>query len=195
MTDARVSARVRPDPGSAVVASFDRVNAQGATQVFPLIGRATRSEEVWYRALLPIRPNGTSAWLPERSLEIGRTSYRIEIDLARFRLRLFQGCDLDESFPIGIGTRDTPTPIGSFFLNSLLRPPERASVYGAFAFGLSAYSDVITDWEGGGIVGLHGTNDPSSIGHAASHGCIRMRNDAIRLLARTVPLGTPVVIS
>jgi lipoprotein-anchoring transpeptidase ErfK/SrfK len=54
---------------------------------------------------------------------------------------------------------------------------------------------VITDREGGGIVGLHGTNDPSSIGHNASHGCIRMTNDAIRFLARTVPLGTPVEIS
>lgn len=195
MTNARVSAHVRPDPGSPIVASFNRVNPQGATQVFPLIGRATRSDDVWYRAMLPIRPNGSSAWMPARSLEIGRTPYRIEIDLARFRLRVFEGCRVRETFAIGIGTQDTPTPIGSFFLNSLLRPPERGSVYGAFAFGLSAYSDVITDWEGGGIVGLHGTNDPSSIGHESSHGCIRMTNDAIRLLARTVPLGTPVEIS
>jgi lipoprotein-anchoring transpeptidase ErfK/SrfK len=67
-------------------------------------------------------------------------------------------------------------------------------VYGAYAYGLSAYSKVIRDWEGGGIVGLHGTNDPTSIGRRVSHGCIRMRNADIRALVRILPLGTLVTI-
>ena len=190
-----IVAHDRPDPHAPVLATFDRVNDQGATQVFPLLDRATRSGRDWYRAMLPTRPNGSTGWIAARDVELGQTGYRIEIDLERFRLRLLDGCDRIERFPIGVGTQDTPTPRGTFFLNSLLKPPERGTVYGALAFGLSAYSNVIRDWEGGGIVGLHGTNDPSSIGRQASHGCIRMPNDAIRFLAQTVPLGTPVEIT
>ncbi|HYF12145.1 MAG TPA: L,D-transpeptidase, partial [Actinomycetota bacterium] len=134
-------------------------------------------------------------WIRGDGIELGQTDYRLVVDLERLRLRLLDGCRTLEAFEIGVGTRDTPTPRGTFFLNSLLRPPDRDSVYGAYAFGLSAYSDVITDWEGGGIVGLHGTDDASSIGREVSHGCIRLRNDAIRRLARLLPLGTPIEIS
>jgi lipoprotein-anchoring transpeptidase ErfK/SrfK len=195
VVERRVRALERPEPGTREIARFDRINAQGATQVFPLLDRADRSGTTWFRAMLPVRPNGTTGWIRADALELGRTAYRIEIDLEGFHLTVFRACDRIARFPIGVGTRDTPTPRGSFFLNSLLKPPERGSVYGALAFGLSAFSDVITDWEGGGIVGVHGTNDPSSIGSDVSHGCIRMRNGDIRELARTVPLGTPVEIS
>ena len=195
VTAPRVEALEDLDPGSDVVGVFPRVNDQGAVQVFPLLDRLEVSGSTWYRAMLPMRPNGSTGWIPGDDVRLGQTGYRIAIDLRRFRLQLLDGCDVVDRFAIGVGTDDTPTPRGAFFLNSLLQPPERGSVYGAFAFGLSAYSDVITDWEGGGIVGLHGTNDPSSIGHNASHGCIRMTNDAIRFLAKNVPLGTPVEIS
>jgi hypothetical protein len=195
VTASRVEAREGPGAGSDVVGVFPRVNDQGAVQVFPLLDRLETSGSTWYRAMLPMRPNGSTGWVPGDDLRIGQTGYRIAIDLRRFRLQVLDRCDVVARFAIGVGTNDTPTPRGAFFLNSLLQPPDRGSVYGAFAFGLSAYSDVITDWEGGGIVGLHGTNDPSSIGRNASHGCIRMTNDAIRFLARTVPLGTPVEIS
>ena len=41
---------------------------------------------------------------------------------------------------------------------------------------------------------LHGTNNPSSIGQAVSHGCVRLRNEDIETLYRIVPVGTPVYI-
>lgn len=190
----RVHAHERPARDADVVAAFPRVNAQGAEQVFPLVDETYRAAEVWYEALLPVRPNGSTGWIRGTDLDLARSDYRLEIDLSRFRLEVFERCEPARTYRIGIGTQDTPTPRGTFFLNSLLKPPERGTVYGAFAFGLSAYSGVIRDWEGGGIVGLHGTNDPSSIGRKVSHGCIRMTNDAIRELARTVPLGTIVEI-
>ena len=73
-------------------------------------------------------------------------------------------------------------------------PPTPDSIYGAYAYGLSAFSKVITTWKWGGVIGLHGTNEPSSIGHRVSHGCIRMHNRAIEYLARILPLGTPITI-
>jgi lipoprotein-anchoring transpeptidase ErfK/SrfK len=53
---------------------------------------------------------------------------------------------------------------------------------------------VLRNWELGGIIGLHGTNDPSSIGRNSSHGCIRMLNEDILRLRKILPLGTPIVI-
>jgi lipoprotein-anchoring transpeptidase ErfK/SrfK len=67
--------------------------------------------------------------------------------------------------------------------------------WGPAALGLSARSDTITEFNGGdGIVGIHGTNRPGSIGQAASLGCIRLPNDVILQLHELVPIGTPVEI-
>jgi hypothetical protein len=182
-----VVARERPGDDAPAIARLPRMNAQGAEQVFPILQDRYRDGHLWHEVMLPVRPNGTTGWIPANAVSLRRSDYRIRIDVDRYRLELFDRCDRLASYRMGIGTQDTPTPRGTFFLNSLLKPPQEGTVYGALAFGLSAYSDVITDWEGGGIVGLHGTNDPSSLGGEVSHGCIRMENSAIREIARTVP--------
>ena len=54
---------------------------------------------------------------------------------------------------------------------------------------------MLKDFAGGdGVIGLHGTNDPSSVGKDVSHGCIRLRNQDILQLVKILPLGTPVRI-
>lgn len=146
------------------------------------------------KALLPIRPNGTTGYLRVRDIEVFATDYRLEVDQAKFRLTLFEGEREVMSVPVGIGTGDTPTPVGRFYLVALLEPPDPDTIYGAYAYGLSGYSETLLDWEGGGIIGLHGTNAPESIGRAASHGCIRMKNADIKRLVPLLPLGTPIDI-
>jgi lipoprotein-anchoring transpeptidase ErfK/SrfK len=91
----------------------------------------------------------------------------------------------------------TPTPAGTYYIVSRVRPIQLNSVYGAFAFGLSAHSNVFErfGFGGDGRIGLHGTNDPAGVGHDVSHGCIRMTNRSILRLSRLLPLGTPVVIT
>ena len=72
---------------------------------------------------------------------------------------------------------------------------DATSAYGPFALGLSGYSEVLSEFGGGdGQIGIHGTDDPSTIGQAVSHGCIRVPNDVITRLNEVLPLGTPVVI-
>jgi hypothetical protein len=183
-----------PRPGAPVLGRFSRVNVQGAGQVFPLLDETYAAGRVWYQALLPIRPNGATGWVRAADLRLQRSDYRVVVDLRRLRLEVYDLCERIAGYPIAVGTSDTPTPKGTFFLNSLLKPPDHDSVYGVLAFGLSAYSNVIRDWKWGGVVGIHGTNDPSSIGHRVSHGCIRLRNEDIRALARLLPLGTLVQI-
>jgi lipoprotein-anchoring transpeptidase ErfK/SrfK len=100
-----------------------------------------------------------------------------------------------QTYPVGIGTRDTPTPGGLYYLIELLRPPNPSGAYGPYAYGLSGFSDVIHHFNGGdGVIGLHGTNEPQKVGHDVSHGCIRMRNADITRLAHLLPLGTPIRI-
>jgi lipoprotein-anchoring transpeptidase ErfK/SrfK len=190
-----VAARKWPSPNAPVIATFPKVNPQGATQVFDLEGSVLDSGGViWFRALLPIRPNGTSGYIPAGSVRILQTSYRVVVNREKLRLTLWDGCRQVMKFKIGLGKESTPTPNGDFYIVSLLKPPLAGSVYGKYAYGLSAFSNAITDWRGGGVIGLHGTNDPSSIGNRKSHGCIRMYNWDISKLVRLLPLGTPVEI-
>ena len=95
--------------------------------------------------------------------------------------------------PVGIGTAAAPTPAGEFFVRNRLTR-FRSPFYGPVAFGTSARSATLTDWPGGGFVGIHGTDRPDLLPGRVSHGCIRMRNADILRLARLMPIGTPVSI-
>jgi lipoprotein-anchoring transpeptidase ErfK/SrfK len=192
---AMVQARAAPTRHSPVLASFARTNVEGNQQVFLLVGQAIAQGRTWFRALLPVRPNGTMGFIPGSSLTLAKTPYRLTVSKEQRRLTLWNGCRRMRTYPVGIGTKDTPTPVGTFYLASLLKPPVSDSVYGVYAYGLSGYSPVIHNWKWGGVIGLHGTNEPSSVGHYTSHGCIRMYNRDIEQLVRILPLGTPITIS
>jgi len=67
--------------------------------------------------------------------------------------------------------------------------------YGPVAFGTSARSSVLTDWPDGGFIGVHGTDEPQLLPGHVSHGCIRMPNSSILILARLMPVGTPLTVT
>ncbi|GAB4243381.1 MAG: hypothetical protein Kow00129_02500 [Thermoleophilia bacterium] len=148
----------------------------------------------WYQALLPLKPNETKGWIRAEELVVFAREHRIVIDLSDHRLDLFKGEELVDSFPVAVGKSGTPTPTGEFFVTVRVRPPNPAGAYGPLALGLSAYSEVLTDWPGGGQAAIHGTNNPSAIGTDASHGCVRMRNQDILRVGEVAFVGTPVQI-
>jgi lipoprotein-anchoring transpeptidase ErfK/SrfK len=150
----------------------------------------------WLEVSLPERPNGSTGWVRRDAVELRTVDEAIEIDLAARTLRLLDGGEILLTTPVAIGTGDAPTPTGSFYLVDKLATGDPDDVYGPFAFGLSAHSDVLTEFAGGdGQVGIHGTNDPASIGQAVSHGCIRVPNEVAEVLNQRLALGTPVTIS
>ncbi|MFN2590305.1 MAG: L,D-transpeptidase [Actinomycetota bacterium] len=192
---ARIDARVSPDPSSRVVGRFARTNVLGSPQTFLVQRSVTGTDgETWHQVLLPIRPNETTGYVPQKRVHVNVTPYRLLLQRDQFRLRFYSRCKLLDSFKVGIGTGETPTPLGHFFLASLLRLPDPDTIYGTYAYGLSGYSEVLRNWELGGIIGLHGTNAPSTVGRRSSHGCIRMYNRDIERLVRVLPLGTPITI-
>ena len=94
--------------------------------------------------------------------------------------------------PVAVGTPDAPTPLGrNFYVQWRFTPSD--PFFGPFALETSAYSR-LSDWPGGGIVGIHGTSLPGLIGQAVSHGCIRMRNEDVVHLRRLAAVGTPLDI-
>ncbi len=94
---------------------------------------------------------------------------------------LYQDSELVKTYPVGIGRVLSQTPQGEFMIVN--KVPNPGGPFGAFWMGLSKRH-----------YGIHGTNDPASIGKRVSHGCIRMHNKDVLELAKRVPLGTHVTI-
>ena len=148
----------------------------------------------WVRVAIPLRPNGTVGWVRRSDVLLIENSYRVVIELATNRLSLYDGDQRVIDVSVASGTGGTPTPTGLFFLKELV-PQNPSGSLGPFAFGLSGYSDVLTNFMGGeGTIGIHGTNSPGKLGLSVSHGCVRVDNASIVAMARNVPLGTPVEV-
>ena len=150
----------------------------------------------WLRVLLPTRPNGSTGWIRRGDVELRRVDEAIEIDLAARTLRLLVGGQVVVTTQVAIGAAKNPTPTGLFYVVDKLATGDPDDTYGPIALGLSGHSVELGEFAGGdGQIGIHGTNDPASIGQAVSHGCIRVHNDVIMQLADLIPLGAPVVIA
>ena len=95
---------------------------------------------------------------------------------------------------VGVGKPFWPTPAGEFYVRERITGFSDL-IYGPIAFGTNGRSSVLTDWPGGGFIGIHGTAYPGILPGRVSHGCVRMPNSAVKRLARLMPLGTPVTIT
>ncbi|MEM9465990.1 MAG: L,D-transpeptidase [Actinomycetota bacterium] len=145
--------------------------------------------------LLPTRPNGSFGWIDGNDVRLTRHNYAIEVRLDDFVLTVFERELPIFETTVGVARDNAPTPLGRYYTTELLRPPEPDSVYGTFAYGLSGFSDTFTTFAGGeGQLGIHGTNDPDTIGTNVSSGCIRMHNDDISRMVEAIglPVGVPV---
>jgi lipoprotein-anchoring transpeptidase ErfK/SrfK len=180
-------------PGLRPFARFRLVNANDYPTVFAVVG-AHQGVACWLRVQLPLRPNGVTGWIRARDLTLVRVSTEIEVDLSARRLVLRDDGRVVLRTRTAVGGHATPTPLGRYYVNQRLIPYDRRGAYGPAALGLSAFSPVLKHWMQGGPIGIHGTNEPWSIGHAVSNGCIRVPNRVMRRLFRLVPAGTPVVI-
>jgi L,D-transpeptidase catalytic domain len=189
-------ARVYRRPGHAAFARFGLKNVNGVTTVFGVTGfiRDRSCRATWYHVQLPMRPNGASGYVRARALWVTRVRTRIEIDVSARRLSFFRRGRLVLRTRVAVGSGATPTPFGRFYVNQRLIPSDPSGPYGPGAIGISAFSNVLTGWTQGGPVAIHGTNEPWSIGHAVSNGCIRLPNPVLRRLFRETPAGTPVVV-
>ena len=190
-----VSVRARPDPGSRVVRRLTRLRPTFQVQVILALRQRLGSDGfVWYQLSLPGRPNGQRGWVRAAQVDVRPVANRIVVSIRRRVLevrRVTNGRVLLRTV-VAVGSPAAPTPRGrNFFVRSGFVPLE--PFYGSYALETSAYAS-LSDWPGGGIVGIHGTNQPQLLGQAVSHGCVRVANSAALRLRRLAPPGTPIDI-
>lgn len=183
-------------PGGPSVGRLDAQNPFGAPQVLAVTGTQGEGPSAWLHVELPIRPNGSTGWIPAAGVSLTQTDYRVAVSRANRSLTVTKAGLVVLTTPVAVGKASTPTPPGSTYLWELVRPDDPKGPYGPYIFGLAEYSDAYAVFNGGDAqIGMHGQDEPWSIGFAVSNGCIRLPNDVIVKLAGMLPLGTPVTIT
>jgi hypothetical protein len=189
-----VRARQAPSPAAPEVAELSTLTPDTTSNIVAVLRQRTKGHVLWVQIRLPVLPNNQTGWVPRDSLGGYQFVHtRLVVDRERFTATLFDDGRQLFRAPVGVGRPEAPTPVGNFLVvDRLTRFSD--PIYGPIAFGTSARSPVLTDWPGGGVVGIHGTNEPELIPGRISHGCIRMRNADILRLSRLMPLGTLLTI-
>lgn len=187
--------RRRPKTTAHRITSTHYVTEDGFPEVYPALRQWTdRAGLVWIRVRIPMRPNGRTGWVRRYALgPLYVVNTKIIVNRRRGRAVLYNRGNRIWKAPVGTGAPGTPTPPGRHWIREKFRNADPGGLYGPFAFGTSDYS-VLTDWPGGGVIGIHGTNEPGLIPGRPSHGCIRVRNGALRRLWQVLPIGTPLLI-
>jgi len=187
-------ARRAPSPDAETIKRLRTDTAEGSPElVLALQERRYANGRHWVEVRLPMRPNNQRGWIPRDALGgWHRVTTRLRIHRDRRRAVLYDDDRVVWSAPIGIGKRRWPTPGGRFYVRERIIPADPSGIYGTRAIGLSAYSETLSDWPGGGVIGIHGTNQPAILPGRVSHGCVRLENRRIERLWRLMPLGTPV---
>jgi lipoprotein-anchoring transpeptidase ErfK/SrfK len=192
----RQEARAYRRPAGRAFARFGRLNQNGVPTVFRVLAavRARDCHPRWYRVQLPLRPNGVTGYVRAGAVDVARVRTRVVVDISQRRLTFFRNGKRVLRTMVAVGSPATPTPTGHYYVNQRLIPTDTSGPFGPGAIGISAFSNVLTGWAQGGPIAIHGTNEPWSIGHAVSNGCIRVHNSVQTGLFAAVPAGTPVLI-
>ena len=191
-----VGARDEPNAASKLVTTLRTVTGDRTQNiVLILAARAITPSETWYLVRLPILPNNSTGWVPRSSLgTVTPVQTHLYVNRETETAVLERDGKVIFTTRVGVGEPYWPTPAGQFYIRDKLTD-FNDPFYGPVAFGTSARSNVLTEWPGGGFIGVHGTNEPGLIPGHVSHGCIRVVNSQILKLAKLLQVGSPVTIT
>jgi hypothetical protein len=183
-----------PSTKSRHVARLTLYTEDGFPSVYLLLRvHWDRQGREWVLVRIPGRPNGRTGWVLRDALgQFNMTHLAVTVNTERMRLYFYDHGKLIWNAPVGIGKPSTPTPTGHFWINEMFALPS-SNPYYPYAFGTTDYS-TLTDWPGGGVVGIHGPYGApaSAIPGRISHGCIRLRIPGDAWLGAHLKIGTPL---
>jgi hypothetical protein len=190
----RAGVRSRPEQAAAAFTRLRLVTEEGLPEVYLVLRRRRDAAgRLWLKVRLPRRSGLRTGWVAREALgSLHTVTTLLRVSRRTLRATLYRRGRRVWSSPVGVGKASTPTPAGRFWIRTRLR--SLGVKYGPWAFGTSAYS-VLSDWPGGGVIGIHGTDQPQLLPGRVSHGCVRVPNAALERLARLMPIGTPVRIT
>jgi lipoprotein-anchoring transpeptidase ErfK/SrfK len=193
----------------AVVPAVKLYGAPGATQATSYLPNPTAEDvplaflvkaqgpQGWLQVQYARRPNESTAWIHSEDVSLRSVDNRIVIERGARQLTVYRGTSDEVLFqaPVATGTPKTPTPLGDFFIDIVVKLTNTKGAYGPFQLSVAAFSDVLDSFDGGPAqIAIHGTNRPDLIGKFVSNGCVRLNNGDITALQPLVPVGTPVQI-
>jgi lipoprotein-anchoring transpeptidase ErfK/SrfK len=192
---ARAPVHTAPEGSARTLARLHAKTEMGDPEVYLMLSEQSDARgRTWVEIRLPGKPNGRTGWVLRRVLGATHVSHTtLLVDKRRLTATLLVNGRVRRRVPVGIGTSSTPTPRGRFYVRELLRLHPATTAYGPYIFGTSGYAR-LSEFPGGGIIGIHGTSQPSLIPGRPSHGCVRLRNADIRWLAHRLPIGSAVRI-
>jgi hypothetical protein len=171
----------------------------GATTEFgsPRVLAVAARRGDWLGVVTTERPNNRLAWVRRGggALTQRRTRWSLHADLSARTLTLRRAGRRVHRLPVAIGRSGSETPTGRFAVTDKLSGSSFGPYYGCCILALSGHQpNTPPGWTGGDRIGIHGTDAPSTIGAAASAGCLRAADNDLQMLMRTVPLGAPVFV-
>ncbi len=171
--------------------SMDNPTWEGLPVVFLVL----EEKGEWLHVRVSSRPNNMTAWVSRAEVRTRTVPNRVLIEVGARRVTVLHGDEVLMQETVAVGTDRTPTPLGDFFVDGVVKVPYDTGPYGAYQVSVSGFSDVLQSFGGGvGQIAMHGTNRPELLGQPVSNGCIRMTNDHITKMVELAPLGTPVTI-
>ena len=192
MPDTLATIDVWPTPAANgdLLATFARYDEFDQPRVFRILGE----EGEFFHVQVPMRQNGSTGFIRKSDVDVTVTDQRILIDLSERAVIVWDGDEVVLDTIGTVGRERTPTPTGSYYVRNAFEW-YADSIYGPYVIPLSAYSESIDQINGGdAVVAIHGTQRADLMGSAASLGCVRLSNDALRELAAIVEPGAPVEI-
>ena len=188
-----VAVRKTPSPQGRVIKVLKDFRPDFRPQEIFAVRKVTGTDgNIWYRVSIPMRPNGTYGWVPAEAVSLRPMHSQIVVNLRSRTIDLFRFNKHKWHGKVAIGAPGRETPVGHYYVAARF-VPYHDTFLGVFAVETSAYSK-LTEWPGGGVVGIHGTSLPQLLGKAVSHGCVRVSNTTARKLKSLAPLGTPIWI-
>jgi hypothetical protein len=161
----------------------------------PRILGVVRRRGDWVSVQAPELENGELAWLPAREAGIDCVRWSMHADLSRRQLVVRRDGETVRRFTITVGRSGNPTPEGRFSVTDKLRVTDPGSPYGCCVLALTGHQTRLpASWPGGDRLAVHATRELSSLGRAASLGCLRVTSSQARWLIRTMPLGAPLFV-
>jgi len=190
-----LTVRSAPSNDASVVARLSEFRPQDYRQRYVLAVNARKGKNgkvAWYKITVPGRPNGRTGWVRAPHVSIRSAPWQVVVYRGSRVVQIWKGTKLVNTARVAVGAPGMETPTGLYFVTVRFKPVQTPFL-GSFAFETSAYSK-LSEWPGGGVVGLHGTTAPQLLGQAVSHGCVRLSNQTADFLRDRIPLGTPIRI-
>jgi lipoprotein-anchoring transpeptidase ErfK/SrfK len=185
-------ARAKPSDTARRVTMLHQFRSDFRAQyVLAISGRIDKHGVAWVKLRLQLRPNGRFGWIKASAVHLTPMHNLLLVHRGQRKIDILHDGVVVAEAPVAIGSPGRETPLGKYYVTARFVPDD--PFLGVFAVETSAYSKM-TEWPGGGLVGIHGTSAPQLLGQAVSHGCVRVSNETATLLRRWAPLGTPISI-